>query len=84
METWKDMILESMEDFSESWDDVVSVAGEDGIDTPFDSGFGRINGSPFTVWTQRRVYFPVCYDGAETVGSVSRDPDGVPSTHVGG
>jgi hypothetical protein len=30
------------------------------------------------------VYFPACYDGAEWVGSVSRNPDGKATRHQGG
>lgn len=53
--------------------------------TPFDCGFGGTNGPRFTVWTKTRVFFPVCYDGAEWVESVSRDPTFFEVTdHVGG
>ena len=41
-------------------------------------------GKPFTIWTANTVYFPVVYDGAEWVGSVSRNPDGKPTDHQGG
>lgn len=30
------------------------------------------------------VYFPLCYDGSEWVGSVSRNPNGVSTMHLGG
>jgi hypothetical protein len=50
----------------------------------FDSGYGGTKGVPFTVWTKNTVYFPICYDGAEWVGSVSRNPDGKSTEHQGG
>jgi hypothetical protein len=50
----------------------------------FDSGYGLPEGVPFTLWTQERVYFPVCYDGAESVRSVARFPDGKATRHIGG
>lgn len=50
----------------------------------FDNGYGTIEGQPFTAWSTNYVYFPVCYDGSEYVSSVSRNPDGLPTTHIGG
>ena len=50
----------------------------------FDGGFGCSEGEPFTLWTTNRVYFPVVYDGAEWCASVSRNPDGKPTYHIGG
>lgn len=50
----------------------------------FDPGYGRVEGMPFTAWTTKTVYFPICYDGAESIGSVSRNPDNIPTLHQGG
>lgn len=49
----------------------------------FNAGHGGTEGIPFTAWSPKTVYFPVCYDGAEWVGSVSRHPDGKPTCHQG-
>lgn len=57
---------------------------EDELNQRFDNGFGGTNGASFTVWTKNTVYFPICYDGSEWVGSVSRNPDGKPTDHQGG
>ena len=96
MATWRELISIEMEDRGEDWDEVVGVstkAGKGGgvvaanrgdLDVDFDSGFGSAEGCPFTLWTERRVYFPACYDGAEWVASVPRDPCGEPTVHVGG
>ncbi len=56
----------------------------DELDAEFDDGYGSVNGKPFTAWSKRFVYFPACYDGAEWVSWVSRNPDGRPTEHIGG
>lgn len=99
MSSWREMIAYAMQDRGDTWDNVVSIAVPDtavqkypgdpnpiqpDLDTPFNSHSGGIEGCPFTVWTHHYVYFPEVYDGAESVASVSRNPDGVPTEHVGG
>jgi hypothetical protein len=54
------------------------------MNTPFDCGYGAIEGRRFTLWTRESVFFPVCYDGAEWVASVPRDPNLEVTCHVGG
>lgn len=67
------------------WADVeANTMTEEEMAKNFDSGYGGTEGCPFTVWTKSRVYFPICYDGAEWVGSMSRNPDGKPTDHQGG
>lgn len=83
--TWRKEITEELQSHNENWDDVVSCTlTNEQLDKTFYSGYGGNEGDPFTVWTVNRVYFPVCYDGAEWVGSVSRHPDGHPTKHQGG
>ena len=96
MTTWREMIGYEMSDQGDSWENVVGVAlpdppppeeyvdWESSLDAVFDAGFGAVEGCPFTLWTIRRVYFPVVYDGSESVASVSRQPDGIATYHVGG
>lgn len=85
MTSWRDLIGKELTQNGESWDDVDSnTLSESEMDTKFNDGWGGSEGKPFTLWTHRRVYFPVVYDGAEWVGSVSRNPDGVPTEHQGG
>lgn len=85
METWRKLIEKELNAQNETWVDVVSCTLlEKELDEEFDAGFGLPEGKPFTLWTHDRVYFPVCYDGAEWVSSVSRLPDAVPTKHVGG
>jgi hypothetical protein len=85
MATWRQLIKDELKTRGDSWDNIVSMTlTKAELDKKFDSGFGSINGISFTVWTKNRVYFPVVYDGAEWVGSVSRNPDGLPTEHIGG
>ena len=83
-ENWREMIAEEMEERGESWDDAVySTLTSEQLNREFDTGYGGTEGNPFTVWTASRVYFPVCYDGAEWCGSVARNPDGHATAHLG-
>lgn len=83
--TWRKQITIEMERRGEEWKDVVSCTlEEDSLNIKFYDGYGTSCGTPFTLWTQERVYFPVVYDGAEWVESVSRNPDGIATEHVGG
>ena len=84
-ESWHELIENEMKCQGESWADVVSIAPADlDLHRRFDSGYGGEQGQPFTVWTERRVYFPACYDGSEWCASVVRNPDGKPTNHIGG
>lgn len=85
MITWRKMLIEELEANGETFENVISITltGEE-LDMSFDNGYGGTEGRPFTAWTEKRVYFPVCYDGAEWVGSVSRNPDCNPTRHFGG
>ena len=83
--TWKQLIGIELTNRQEKWEDVISCTLLDReLEEPFVAGYGVPNGKPFTLWTRARVYFPVVYKGAEWVSSVSRLPDDVPTSHVGG
>lgn len=99
MTTWRGLISEEMRVHGETFDDVVSMCActnnwkredrqtfsdESWLDIEFDDSYGGTEGPLFTLWTQGRVYFPICYDGSEWVGSASREPDGKPMEHQGG
>lgn len=85
MTTWKDQILEEMSMVGETFQDVVSCTlTDEDLLKEFDDGYGGSQGLAFTLWTADRVYFPAVYDGAEWACSVSRNPDGKPTRHVGG
>ncbi len=97
--TWRKLITSQMETRKESWDNVIHYAlgpnkswwseedeesKEPALDEPFDTDFGGTEGCWFTLWTERYVYFPVKYDGAEWVCSVPRNPNDEATAHVGG
>jgi len=85
MTTWRKLLVEEMELHGETLVDIESnTMSNEEMDKEFDNGYGGPEGIPFTIWTKNRVYFPICYDGAEWVGSVSRNPDGKPTDHLGG
>ena len=85
MSTWKKMLKDAMQERGETLADLETNTLTDAdMVKEFDSGYGGTEGVPFTAWTAKTVYFPICYDGAEWVGSVSRHPDGKPTEHQGG
>ena len=83
--TWRKLITKAFRFSGETWKDVVSttLTPED-LDTPFNSGYGQVEGCAFTMWTSKYVYFPVQYDGSESVSYVPRNPCDYPTWHVGG
>ena len=84
MSTWKKMLEDALKERGEELADLeANTLTEDDMLKEFDSGYGGIKGVPFTAWSENTVYFPICYDGAEWVGSVSRHPDGEPTEHQG-
>lgn len=84
MTTWRELITKEMQRRADDWTSVVACTlTEKELDKKFDNDFGAAEGEPFTIWTLSRVYFPVTYDGAEWCASVSRNPDGQPTDHVG-
>lgn len=85
--TWRILIEDKFKENGDSWDAIVEhgcTLTDAQLDKEFDDGFGFPEGSPFTIWTQDFVYFPVQYDGAESVGSVPIKPNGKATEHVGG
>lgn len=85
MTSWKVLLKAEMSSRGESEEDVVaSTLTPQQENRRFDAGYGGTEGCAFTVWTKTRVYFPACYDGSEWVDSVSRNPDGVATGHIGG
>ena len=87
--TWRILIQDEMDDHGDSFENVISsIASMEGVsewlDIEFYAGFGGKNGCSFTLWTKTRVYFPLCYDGLEWVGSVPRNPSNEITAHPGG
>jgi len=83
--TWRKEISYAMSKTQETWQDIESITLSDKeLDVEFNDGYGHEEGIPFTAWSKNHVYFPICYDGAEWCGSVSRNPNGKPTGHQGG
>ena len=89
---WEEMIVQEMKTNDEDWRNIKSIEIEraDGesvevaLNRQFDRSYGLTEGRRFCIWTTHFVYFPICYDGSEWVGSVSRNPNGRPIGHQGG
>jgi hypothetical protein len=87
MKNWREIIQEEMDFYEDSFDNVegnTMVGSQMLVQFDNNSGGRYPVGCPFTVWTAARVYFPLQYDGSEWVGSVARNPNGVPTPHQGG
>lgn len=57
---------------------------EEELNREFDNSYGCENGSYFTAWSEKHVYFPLCYDGSEWVGCAPRNPCDISLKHQGG
>jgi hypothetical protein len=85
MTTWRKLLAEALEQNYETFADIVSNTMTDAqMDAKFRSSFDGQHGIPFTAWTANTVYFPAVNDGVEWVACVSRNPDGLPTEHIGG
>ncbi len=81
--TWRELIGYELE--PHPGEQIIAVVPDEAaLDMKFDNGYGCPEGPVFTAWTQNRVVFPVCYDGAESVRSVPRNPTNEATEHVGG
>ena len=73
--TWHVLIATELLVQGESWSDVESHTLKDNeLHQVFDAGYNGDPGADFTLWTRKRVYFPLANDGADRCGSVARHP----------
>ena len=84
MANWKQMLIKVFKETGDDFEKMETTLTDEELIKEFDNGFGLSEGTHFTSWGENYVYFPVVYDGAEWVGSVSRNPDGKPTYHLGG
>ena len=82
--SWYEKLKEAMESDGENFESRVCTLDEAALKKQFDGGYGSIEGDSFTAWDERRVYFPICYDGAEWVGHAPRNPCDISMDHQGG
>ncbi len=70
--------------FGESLSDVISTTlTSEEFDREFDGQEHLPDGPYFTLWTEKRVYFPDASAAGIQCRSVSRNPDGVKTPHMG-
>jgi hypothetical protein len=82
--SWRQLIDEERAERNDQTPEVWCGLSVAELDRRFDTGFGCTWGTPFLLWTEERVYFAVEYDGAESVGSVPRNPCDEGAKHFGG
>jgi hypothetical protein len=83
--TWCELLMVELHAHDETFADIVITAPLpiDWLHVEFKPRAWQSEGCPFTVWTAKRVYFPVTDCLSEWVGSVSREPDGQVTLHQG-
>ncbi len=85
MTTWRKELETVFSQYDDSFENVIDYSPKDSkwLDFYFDDYSKEIEGNSFTIWTKKRVYFPVSSNGQESVGSVSRYPDNNSTDHFG-
>lgn len=84
MANWNEMLREIFAERGDDFSQMVCTVGAEQLNAEFDDGYGSENGCAFTAWGDNYVYFPICYDGAEWVGSAPRNPCDESLSHQGG
>lgn len=84
MATWQEMLKEEFERRGDDFSQIICTLTEEERLVEFNDSFGSEEGKPFTAWGEHYVYFPVCYDGSEWVGSAPRNPCDIVTKHHGG
>lgn len=85
MATWRNLLTESFQKNGEVFADCEGCTlTEAELDAEFDDGWGSSEGKRFTAWGQKYVYFPVVYDGSESIGYAPRNPCDEAMLHWGG
>lgn len=79
---WKNLIFAEMVRLEDTF--VYCSLTSEELEKEFDDSYGGSEGSSFTAWGEKYVYFPIVYDGAEWVGHAPRNPCEVIMAHQGG
>jgi hypothetical protein len=82
--TWRSLLEEAFKQRGDDFSKMIVTLSNYELDLEFYDGFGSTEGIPFTAWGENYVYFPICYDGSEWVGSAPRNPCDEISEHQGG
>lgn len=81
--SWHALLAPLVARDGEDIDSLVSSVPEEVLRRPFVRAYGTPQGEPFTAWGRAWVYFPLVYDGYETVGHAPRFPCDVRMPHQG-
>jgi hypothetical protein len=82
MTKWIEELKVAFDKNGDNFNKMVTTLTDKQLNKSFDNGGPK--GEPFTAWGEKYVYFPVCYDGAEWVGSAPRNPCDKATEHQGG
>lgn len=82
--TWDKHLRYEFSVTGDNYSKMVTTLTNEELHKEFDSGYGGEEGTPFTAWGDKYVYFPVCYDGAEWVGYAPRNLCDIITEHQGG
>lgn len=83
---WRELLTSALCEHGETWADVeFNTLSSWQLDREFDRECERGGGEPFTMWTDKRIYFPIVRsrDCVTCVGSVPREPSQEPTCHIG-
>lgn len=86
LESWGEMLEYAFKDNGDDFSKIITTLTERELNEKFDSGYGdgETEGVSFTAWGENWVYFPIRYDGSESVGSAPRNPCNTKLGHQGG
>lgn len=81
---WREMLIEAFNETGDNFTEMQTTLTDDELVKFFDDESVGREGSHFTAWGEKYVYFPVVYEGLEWVGYAPRNPCDVKTTHWGG
>jgi hypothetical protein len=82
--TWEQELQAEMRKRNDPGPVLFRAPNENDFNVTFCPGYGAEEGMPVLAWTEQRVYFPICYDGAEWMGSAPRNYQFEGQEHQGG
>lgn len=78
------MLIEAFKETGDNFSQIKTTLTDEELIRKFDDGYGGSQGTHFTAWGKKFVYFPVVYDGAEWVGRAPRNVCDIKTPHCGG
>ena len=84
MANWEKMLIDAFKETGDVFEEMETTLTNEELVREFDDGYGCPNGTSFTSWGEKYVYFPLVYDGAEWVGFAPRNVCDIRTSHMGG